>query len=242
MTRPLTALEQQFFAAPDRASWKDLLDAVAAGDATKVAGLLAADPALCRARDPSGVSALLLAVYHGQREIVDLLAGRAAGEVDLFEAAAMGDGARVAALLDSGLDADPALRDAKSPDGFPLLGLAAYFGHPTIVEDLLERGADPAAAAANATRVTPLHGAVAHRDAERAFALARRLLDAGAPVDALQAGGFTPLHAAAGRGHRELVSLLLERGADPTIESDGGKTARDLAVERGHAEVAALLA
>ena len=60
------------------------------------------------------------------------------------------------------------------------------------------------------------------------------LLDHGAPVNARQQGGWTPLFSAAARGDAELVRLFLEHGADHTLTQAEGKTPCDIAAERGH--------
>lgn len=224
---------------PEAPSWKELLDAIHAGEAAKVGRWLRAHPHLAEAKEPSGVSALLVAAYRRQPEIVDLfLAARR--ELDVFEAAACGRIERLRELVADPSQGDRRV-DAVAADGFRPLGLAAFFGHRAAVELLLERGADPALASDNVMRVTPLHSAVAQPDAGLALELARRLVDAGAAVDAEQAGGWRPLHQAAAHGHCELVELLLARGADPTATSDGGKTAADLAAERGHGDLATRL-
>jgi uncharacterized protein len=67
------------------------------------------------------------------------------------------------------------------------------------------------------------------------------LLEHGAPVNAVQAGGFTPLFSAASAGRRDLAELLLARGANPFHRSDADKTAADFARDRGHLELAAWL-
>jgi ankyrin repeat protein len=71
--------------------------------------------------------------------------------------------------------------------------------------------------------------------------LVRLLLEAGADLEARQTGDWTPLHAAAERGHSAVVELLLEQGADRTAESVSGKTPLALAQEKGHQAVVALL-
>jgi ankyrin repeat protein len=210
-----------------------LLEAVRAGDAERVGQLLDAAPELAKAREPDGASAVLLAVYCGHPEIVVLFEERGLA-LDLFEASAVGRPERVAALLDH----TPYLVHGFSGDGYPALGLAVFFGHDAVAALLLERGADVNTASKNSQRVTPLHAAVACRNAT----MARELLVRGADPDAVQAAGFTPLDSAAFHGDREIVELLLSYGANPRHKTDEGKTAADLAGERGHTELAAMLA
>ncbi len=124
-----------------------------------------------------------------------------------------------------------------SADGYPALGLAVFFGHEDIAELLLAHGADVNAASKNAQRVTPLHAAVARRDAR----LVRELLVRGANPNAEQSGGFTPLHGAAYHGDRAIAELLLAHKADPTRKTTDGKTPAALAAERGNEAVAELL-
>ena len=207
----------------------DALEALAAavrkGDSVAVEALLDADPALVNARRPDGSSFALFAVYCGHARLVSIFRehGRT---LDLFEATAAGDAAAVRALLAS----DPAAARAVSPDGFPVLGLALFFGHGALADLLLESGADPNAASTNAMKVTPLHAATSRGDA----AMVRKLLERGAHPDARQQGGWTSLHNAAAQGHVEIVRLLRGRGADVSAHTDDGKTAADLAGERDH--------
>jgi ankyrin repeat protein len=132
------------------------------------------------------------------------------------------------------LDADPSAASALAGDGFPALGLAAYFKQPAIVRLLLDRGADPNQAAANAAGVTALHAAVSSNQLQAA----EWLLDAGADVNARQQMNYTPLMGAAANARAELLDLLLARGADPALVTTDGKTAADLAREHGHDGVA----
>ena len=198
----------------------ELFDAIAAGDLAKVQAVLAADPALASARGPDGVSAVRHALYRKRDQVVRaLLASRPT--LDVFDAAATGDEARLKELIDG----DPAVVKAFAADGFTPLHLAAFFGHLGAARLLVQHGADVRAEAANASKVQPLHSAVAAQHP----GIAALLLQHKAPRDPRQAGGYTPLHAAAKAGDLETLGLLLDMGADPDAETDDGQTARDLA-------------
>jgi ankyrin repeat protein len=213
----------------------EFLAVVTGGDSARVRALLEESPSLAGAKDESGVSAPLLALYHRKRETAELLLARkeALAPLDVFEAAAFGRTARLEALLDE----EPALVDAYAPDGFFPLGLAAFFGHEEAVRVLLARGANPNLAARNAMKVAAIHAA----SAAGSLAIARLLVDAGADVNAVQQAGFTPLHAAAMSGRADLARLFLERGADRGTRTDDGRTALAMAKEAKHQALLDLL-
>lgn len=214
----------------------EFFDAIKAGDHPRCNVLLAESPGLATAVTPEGVTPILFALYHGQREIAAALAGRKP-DLSIFEAAALGTTGRVAALL----DADPGLIGVRSPDGFGVLGLAVFFGHPEAAAVLLARGGDPNDPARNAMQVTALHAAAAQRDPELAVRLTRMLLARGADPNRRQQQEWTPLHAAAHSGNTQLVQLLLAMGADPAPKTAHGKTPADLALEAGFIDLAAAL-
>ena len=136
--------------APAPAGADTLVAAVREGDASAVRTLLAADPSLAGARDPTGVSVVVLSHYHGHAELGELLAsGR--DDLDLFEAATVG---RVESL-EAVLATDPARVATLSPDGFTALHLAAFLGRVAAVERLLAAGAPVDTRSANAMSVTP---------------------------------------------------------------------------------------
>ena len=179
--------------------------------------------------DEDGVSALLTAVYRGDSAAVAaILAG--GPELNIFEASAVGDAARVRALV----DADPTLVRAFAPDGFHPLGLAAFFKHPEVVILLIAAGADVSAPSRNGMKVTALHSAIAGQDRESTLAL----IAAGADVNVAQQDAFTALHEAAQNGDREIVDALLAAGADPSLVVGDGSRPADLARKYGHAELA----
>jgi len=209
-----------------------LAAAIRKGDTRAVEALLDADPALVNARRPDGSSFVLYAVYCGQARLVNVFKERGRA-IDLFEATAAGDAPAVRAFL----AADPRAAKAFSPDGFPVLGLAVFFGHATLADLFLAAGADPSAPSTNAMCVAPLHSATSRGDA----AMVRKLLEKGADPNAKQQGGWTALHNAASQGNVEVVRLLRSNGADVAARTDEGKTAADLAAERGHAVLAEAL-
>jgi ankyrin repeat protein len=63
---------------------------------------------------------------------------------------------------------------------------------------------------------TPLHTAayLGH------LAIAERLLEAGAPVDAENSTGSTPMHLAAEGGHLAVIERLLEAGAEADLPNN----------------------
>ena len=207
----------------------DIFDAIKGNDLDRVRQLLSEDRSRAAARNEQGQSAVLLARYHGRTDALDaLLAAQPA--LDVFEAAAVGDTARVRELTDT----DPALINAYAADGFYPLGLAAYFGHLDTVRLLLERGADVGQVARNPMQVQALHAALAGRHE----VIARLLVEHGADVNAKQHGGYTPLHEAAQHGDLPLVELLLAHGADTSARLESGQTPAEIAAEHGHTQVA----
>ncbi|HET6762621.1 MAG TPA: ankyrin repeat domain-containing protein [Longimicrobiaceae bacterium] len=208
-------------------------DALRAGDQPSVAALLDESPALAERRDGTGLSPVLVAAYHGHRELAAFV-GTRTPELSPFERVVVGDLEGTRALL----DADPEWATRITADGWTLLHGAAFFARLDILKLLLERGADPTVASTNQMRNQALHAALAGRLDRDGIAL---LLDRGADVNARQHGGYTALHAAAMHGDAAMVELLLARGADPAVATDDGKTAADFARENGHEDMVPIL-
>src|SRR5262245_20029465 len=108
------------------------IDAIKAGEFERVKAMVSSDPNLIDARSRTGDSAILTAVYHRQKEIVNLLVARGA-TLTIHEACAAGEVERAERLIAD----DPESINSFSPDGWTPLHLAAFFGYPKIVELLL---------------------------------------------------------------------------------------------------------
>lgn len=209
----------------------EIIEAIKANEPKKVAALLDRDPALLKERDGK-VTAVLLALYHGRRDIAQLFVDRGA-QLSFPEACAYGDEAKVRKLLER----DPSLANSFSDDGYPSVGLAIFFRQPAIAKLLIERGADVNAAARNPQKVAPIHAAATTGDRE----MVRLLLEKGANANARQDRGYVAIHTAALHGDVEMGKILVEHGADPKLAADDGKTAESLAAEKGRTEFLAWL-
>ena len=130
----------------------------------------------------------------------------------------------IARILSSGLVSV----DCEGPT--PLI-VAIYHRNHSVVQFLLQRGADPNKAITDQNReITPQLIASLHKNVEAA----QLLLNGGAYIDRTEVRGGTALHFAARIGDIIAVRLLIEGGADPNKIDDGGETSLSHASRLGH--------
>jgi len=210
----------------------EFLEAIQKGNLQKINQLLDTTPILANSKAKNGVSAILLALYHGRQDIAQTVAAKK-HELDIFEASVLGKLERVKNLVDH----DPSIANSYSPDGFTPVALTAYLGQKDVTEYLILKGANVNAIAKNATGFTALTGAIANNHAEIAKILVKR----GADVNHRYEGGVSPLMEASMNGNIELVNFLLENGADPNAKTKDGKSSISFAREKNHSKVVDVL-
>src|SRR5512138_2766444 len=130
-------------------------DAIRQGNRYEVERQLIVDPSLVHTRE-EGLSPILVAAYHGQRELASFLADKTI-VLSIFEAAATGKLNHVIRLLAR----DPELVNAYASDGFQALGLACFFGHYDTAEYLARAGAPLNSQSHNDLKAAPIHSAAA---------------------------------------------------------------------------------
>ncbi|EPG73635.1 ankyrin repeat protein [Leptospira fainei serovar Hurstbridge str. BUT 6] len=214
----------------------DIFHLIASGQKAQVIYALRENPSLGSLANPEGITPLLFALYYGKEDIIQAYLTLEI-PLNLFEAAALGNQARVQELLEK----DPTAVHSYSPDGWTPLHLAAHFGRSSLVTFLLDHGAELQAKSKSKFSFgnTPLHSAVASGKDETVKLLIERGAD---PNYGQEEGGYTPLHIAASRqGNGHIVALLLKHGANPELKTKDGQTAREIAMQRGNWKEAEIL-
>lgn len=209
----------------------DFFEAIITGNRGKIEAMLQERPGLIHQKS-NGLSPIMVAAYHHEPAIADLLAEKTV-TLSVFEAAAIGKTASIILLLAR----EPGLINTYAEDGFQPLGLACFFGHLETARFLLKAGAAVNSYSKNPLCAAPLQSAAAARHLE----IVKLLLANGADPNCREAGGFTPLHAAAQNGDTEMINALLFGGADLEARSYDGKLPVDLALDAEHEEAARLL-
>jgi len=157
-------------------------------------------------------TALHYSAEDGNGEMVQFLLGKGAlvnerlttGETPLYLAACQGDDALASLLLEHGADLALAMK------------LAIPQNQVEVVACLLSATGQEKVAMAKLVMNTAAH--------ENMFDILRVALDAGAPVNASEADGYTALHYVACQGYTELAELLIKRGANVNAKQLDGAT------------------
>src|SRR3990167_7123626 len=115
-----------------------------------------------------------------------------------------------------------------------LLYFAARCGHKSIVEMLIDKGANINHAKNNG--VTPLFIAAenGHKD------IVKMLIDNGADINQAK-NGATPLYIAALNGHKDIVNMLIENGANINRAQHQGVTPLYITAQNGHKDIVKML-
>jgi hypothetical protein len=114
---------------------------------------------------------------------------------------------------------------------------ASHFGELEVVAELLELGADIEIACTQLEMT-----ALGHAAAKGHAGVTKRLLQAGARVNAQDKNGATAVYWAARENHADVVELLIEGGADPNLAGPGCEPPLYAAAFHGAIEAAKLLA
>ncbi len=226
----------------------DLVAAALAGDAAAVERLLGLGLPI-DATDAQGCTALLRAAGQGHVAVVRSLLGRGAdpalsartGATPLTAAVSARRGDVLDALLESGVAVDQPL-----PGGATALMVACALGQDEAVRSLIAHGArvDLRDEQGNTALLAAAEHAALARVREPVLGLLRRLLAAGAEIEARNAQGCGALHLALGGGQEpgvslpdellvERVGLLLGAGARLDAQDRRGFTPLHLAALHG---------
>jgi ankyrin repeat protein len=163
--------------------------------------------------------------------LLAFVAGSAAAQSSLVEAARNDDHARAVALLAERADPNEAEADGTTP-----LHWAVHYDDADLVVRLIEAGAN--VSAANDYGATPMSEAAIAANP----AVLTALVEAGADVDSPNADGQTALMVVARGGNAAAALALIEAGADVNArEQRKGQTALMWAVAQSHPAMAQLL-
>lgn len=197
----------------------ELFSALGEGKTQEIKNVLLSEPNRVFDKNENGLSFLMLACYHRNQAIIDLIKELPIELNDPFEMCALGETEELMKFLKT----QPDYLNKTSTDGFQLLGYASFFGHEEMVDQLLSLGASINIPSDNYMKVCPLHSAVSNQNEK----IVETLLKQGANPNIPQQKGILPIHQAAHVGNEKIFNLLVQYGADITLKSEDGKGIED---------------
>ena len=150
---------------------------------------------------------------------------------DQEDALTQGNIEQVERFLDDGTQVD-----ARDAEGITALMYASYYGQESVVNLLIERGAN-----INASEYVDGRTALMDSSINGQSEMVELLLNRGADINAKSNTGWTALMWAVERKHNEVVALLVDRGAYLDSRNDDGKTAVTVAFETYNFDAMTLL-
>ena len=215
---------------------QDFIDAVIAGDLSRVRAMLASDGSLIYSRDASGRSAYVLAHLHRHTEVAALLLDQGF-VLDQVEAVLAQDWDRLEELA----AASYGVVNLDHPFGGTAMHAGAFSGLASNMWRVQQYGGDPNGNPRGPAGTTPGRVAVDHPDPHVALSTTATLLGNGGSPNRPQKAGSSILHGAAATGNVDMVKLVIRKGGDPDAVDDQGRTPADIARAGGHTDAARVL-
>lgn len=228
-----------------RGPFNELHEATRVGSAELTIAILAFGSIDIDQGDPQGWTPLIHSSFNNHPSVVGLLLSRGAnlsiagdrGDTALHHAAQGGHVAVTKLLVGAGADLET------TTEGFSALQLAAVRGHPQVLTALIEAGANinhrsPSSGA------TPLYGAAWEGRLDCVKVLLRSKADPFLTRATPSGKFFTPLDAAAERGHAEVAAELIPHtlGKETAMDFEElGVSALRLAGQHRHVNIMAIL-
>ncbi|XP_054719811.1 ankyrin repeat and protein kinase domain-containing protein 1-like isoform X1 [Uloborus diversus] len=219
----------------------ELHDAVKRNDISSVRAILLRQQSSVEAGDYNGNTALHIAAYSDNKEIVQMLLTAGAStriQNDLNQTPlhlALRWNKNCAAEVLVNWDAGEAPNDLQDDRGRTPLYFAVIEGHTEIVKKLVAAGANTCLS--DAAGRTPLHVAIYYRKEDAANAL----IECGAVNDLQNKDGRSPLHFAISEGYVEICKKLLAAGCNVRLQDHRGSSPLHLALNRRDDTVAMVL-
>lgn len=187
---------------------------------------------------------LSAAIFNDHKEIADYLTSRVkpkrkkkSAKNALFQAVQDANYKAIQTLLENyEVDVNICRPGVWSKNGYSILMDAAEAGQLSIVELLLEAGANPNYADEDEGK-TAMLCAVTSCNSEVVLCL----IEAGANVDSPNVNGKTPLMRAAELGLSRIVEMLIEFGADVKATDNGNMSVAWYAEKMGYTEIASVI-